>query len=120
MTDRDALKAVGLTDDEIDEMVDLGKDTVTGFDTEAAYKIAQKYLDIGDAEKATELLDVAFKTSDFWQELVQDLTGTSISYVDEFKHWRNNDTGQWTFDPYNVVRQSDSDFNQALIEKYGS
>jgi hypothetical protein len=119
MTDRAALKAAGLSDDEIDEMQAWGTDTAVEMHTENAYNIAQKYLDAGMGDKAEEVLDKAFSTATYWHEIIQDLTERSISYDDPTKRWRDDETGQFVADPYNVIRQSDAGFNQSLIEKYG-
>ena len=117
MTDRSILSPY-LDDDEIQSMIDDGKDFALNKDIEKLFSIAQKYLDAGQDEKYIELLNSAYDTKDFYKEKIYNITGWSVEYNEESKRWYSTETGHFAPDPYAEWNQSNDEFEIAIFEKY--
>lgn len=119
MTDEDKLRDMGLSQDEIDQMREEGALVSMEFDVKAARDIAARYFEIGLEAKGLELLAAAESNANYWSTKVYEVTGRSISYDEINDHWRDDVTGQYTFNPYIDIRVDDYELDQWLLNTYG-
>lgn len=117
MTD-EILLSKYLSEDEIEEMREEGREVAFSMNVEEAYDIAQKYLTANNTEKAEELINTASKLVDYYKDIVYILTGVSIDYNDVAERWFNTTNGQFVRDPYTPLNMDEEAYEQAIKEKY--
>lgn len=118
MTNEDALRDAGLTDEEIEEMKLDGFLFAQELDVVAGLNIASKYYDVGLDEQAERVENLAYESSSFLSSYVQELTGKTIEFDISAFRWRDTDNGQFVKEPYTQWNVEDSTYNQWIIDTY--
>ncbi len=88
MTDEDLLRRSGLTDDEIDEMSDLGWNLNVLQDVSALQRLVDLYLDAGLEDEAARVYGNINDAIDYMQQTVYESTGWAIQYNDIIGQWQ--------------------------------
>ena len=97
---RQAMRELGVNDEEYIEMQAEGRLTAKTFDTSAARDLFLRYEALGLDDKAKELLHAVDSSSNFWTAKIAEYTGRDIEYQMSTDHWRDNATGQYVKTPY--------------------
>ena len=101
------------------ELSDVGYDLATEMNVEGAFRASEIFAENGEEEKANELYGIGALTVTYWEETVKNITGKEIYFNESDSRWHDSVSHQYVKDPYVNIRMDETDFENAMIEKYG-
>lgn len=123
MTNEVYLRACGLTDEDINEMREMGYSANRFDNVSALNELTFKYLDAGMMDKAAELQEQKNGAIEYIQSTVKDIADHDIVFIDTLYNgaggWYDQTTNRFVGKLEFDYTLNDTAYNQAILAKFG-
>lgn len=110
---------LNLSQDEQDELSDLGYDIARNNNVTAIDALAQKFLDNDMLDDALRVLGLKDDAVSYMRDKINEVTGWNVDYNDSVRQWYNTDTGHFMGKIGFERTLTDDEYEQAIIDKFG-